>query len=81
MNHEERVYHHTYETLEGIGEHAERIVALEELVLEAERLMQGVLDQAIDTVTVSDAPCCDLLYDHLYYFREDMRELGLEVDE
>ena len=28
----ERLYHHIYETCEGIQEHAERIVALEELV-------------------------------------------------
>lgn len=27
-----RIYHHMYETCEGIAEHAERIVALEELV-------------------------------------------------
>ena len=33
MTHEERVYHHLYETLEGINEHAERIASLEELVL------------------------------------------------
>jgi hypothetical protein len=26
-----RIYHHMYETCEGIAEHAERIVALEEL--------------------------------------------------
>ena len=32
MTHEERVYHHLYETLEGIAEQSERIVALEELV-------------------------------------------------
>lgn len=28
----ERVHHHMYDTCEGIAEHAERIVALEELV-------------------------------------------------
>lgn len=32
MTHEERVHHHMYETCEGIAEHAERIVSLEELV-------------------------------------------------
>lgn len=31
MTHEERVWHHEMETLEGIHEHAERIVKLEEL--------------------------------------------------
>jgi hypothetical protein len=29
---QQRIYHHMYETCEGIAEHAERIVALEELV-------------------------------------------------
>lgn len=33
MTHDERVYHHEMETCEGIHEHAERIAALEELVL------------------------------------------------
>ena len=32
MTHEERVHYHMYDTCEGIAEHAERIVALEELV-------------------------------------------------
>lgn len=30
MTHEERVWHHEMETLEGIHEHAERIASLEE---------------------------------------------------
>ncbi len=34
MTHDERVYHHEMETLEGIHEHAERIASLEELVLD-----------------------------------------------
>lgn len=34
MTHEERVYHHLYETLEGIAEQSERIASLEELVLD-----------------------------------------------
>lgn len=34
MTHDERVRHHLYETCEGILEHAERIAALEELVLD-----------------------------------------------
>lgn len=33
MTHEDRVWHHEMETLEGIHEHAERIASLEELVL------------------------------------------------
>lgn len=31
MTHDERVWHHEMETLEGIHEHAERIASLEEL--------------------------------------------------
>ena len=53
---------------------------LRELVLRADRLMQGVLDNATDTVVVSDLPCCDTLYDNLTIYREDMCELGVEVD-
>lgn len=34
MTHDERVYHHLYETCEGMVEHAERIAKLEELVLD-----------------------------------------------
>lgn len=34
MTHEERVYHHLYETMEGIAEQSERIASLEELVLD-----------------------------------------------
>ncbi len=34
MTHDERVWHHEMETLEGIHEHAERIASLEELVLD-----------------------------------------------
>ena len=34
MTHDERVYHHLYETNEGIAEQSERIASLEELVLD-----------------------------------------------
>lgn len=37
MTHEERVWHHEMETLEGIHEHAERIASLEELVQDMEQ--------------------------------------------
>lgn len=47
MTHEERVYHHEMETCEGIHEHAERIAALEELVLD--------LYQEVDALTQYDA--------------------------
>lgn len=54
---------------------------LKELVIRADKLMQGVLDNAEDTVVVSELPCCDTLLDNLEIYREDMRELGVEVDE
>ena len=54
---------------------------LRELVLRAEKLMQGVLDNSSDTVVVSGLPCCDTLYDNLVIYREDMRDLGIEVGE
>ena len=50
MTHEERVYHHLYETLEGINEHAERIASLEELVLD----MWHVLEYANDGYSEND---------------------------
>lgn len=34
MTHDERVWHHLYETGEGIAEQSERIASLEELVLD-----------------------------------------------
>lgn len=56
MTHEERVRHHTYDTLEGISEHAERIASLEELVLDMEQRLRwadevmggGVMDARIE---------------------------------
>lgn len=43
MTHEERVYHHMYETMEGIAEQSERIASLEELVLDMWRDLQKQL--------------------------------------
>lgn len=37
----QRVHHHTYETCEGIREHAERITKLEELVFDALSVLLG----------------------------------------
>lgn len=53
---------------------------LRELVIRADKLMQGVLDNADGTVVVSELPCCDTLLDNLEIYREDMRELGIEVE-
>lgn len=41
MTHDERVWHHEMETLEGIHEHAERIASLEEFVEDMLLNMRG----------------------------------------
>lgn len=72
MTHEERVYHHLYETMEGIAEQSERIASLEELVLDMWDFF---------CVMPDDEP-------HFYKEELDfsievwkrMRELGLEVE-
>lgn len=45
MTHEERVYHHLYETMEGIAEQSERIASLEELVAELWKFAEGMCNQ------------------------------------
>lgn len=85
MTHDERVYHHTYETLEGINEHAERIVSLEELVAE---LLPYAADSCPDECRYQEE--CDseqnlstnglslvcVAYNHLF---EKAARLGVEV--
>lgn len=44
MKHEDRVWHHEMETLEGIHEHAERIASLEELVAELYPMASDLCD-------------------------------------
>ena len=72
-----------YETVCDFDEEVDQLKSenakLRELVVRADKLMQGVLDCSTDTVVVSHAPCCDTLYDNLYIYREDMREMGIEV--
>jgi len=41
MTHDERVHYHMYDTCEGIAEHAERIVRLEELVCDLYEAYEG----------------------------------------
>lgn len=52
MTHEERVYHHLYETNEGIAEQSERIVKLEELVAE----LYHFADFACDRLPMCECP-------------------------
>lgn len=80
-----RIHHHMYETCEGIAEHAERIVRLEE---ENEKLRELVRDMwndipksescgwdmSTNTCTGSD----ECIGECSYWYR--MRELGIEVD-
>lgn len=78
-DHDKRVYHHMYETNEGIWEHAERIAKLEELVRE---LWEGYMDPPCEDCPLKDKPVCTdcpicareaAVIDH-------MRELGVEVE-
>ena len=69
MTHEDRVWHHEMETLEGIHEHAERIAKLEELVLDM---------YACATANDDCEPCLSR-HDTCIYggFRDRMDELGV----
>lgn len=73
MTHDERVYHHMYETNEGIAEHAERIASLEELV----RWMYDCMDESC-AVQHPYAPT-PINYDQLMQAQARARELGIEV--
>lgn len=71
-DHDKRVYHHMYETNEGIAEHAERIAKLEELC----EVMHG---QIKEVCSVCDGDYC-LNWDddgECCVFDTYMRELGL----
>ena len=76
MTHEERVRHHLYETNEGILEHAERIAALEELVLVLRHCADGCGD--CDACPVNDAHPATHAWFGCDTLREMMRRLGLE---
>lgn len=70
MTHDERVYHHMYETLEGIKEHAERIASLEELVQD---MWAHSYCSIVETREDDDQHIDDVI--------NRMRELGVEVDD
>lgn len=76
MTHDERVYHHEMETCEGIHEHAERIAALEELVLD----MWPHVRHRSSMCAKCELPC-DISDECLLYepMRQRMRKLGIEV--
>ena len=66
----QRIHYHEYDTLEGIHEHAERIVELEELV----DLMYGWLLVNHEKHYVIPRP-------GLNEIERKMREFGIEVDD
>ena len=68
MTHDERIHYHMYETCEGIAEHAERIVALEELVRDA-----------LTTISWCTIDCCPS-DNKKRELNARARELGIEVE-
>lgn len=72
----ERIHHHEYETLEGIHEHAVRIVALEEIVVMAYKTLERAYWQPAGFVTHGGIKSADMarIYD-------EMHMLGIEVDD
>ena len=78
MTHDERVRHHLYETNEGILEHAERIAALEELVLVLRHCADWCGD--CDACPVNGAHPAPRAWFGCDTLREMMRRLGLEEE-
>ena len=74
MTHEDRVYHHMYETNEGIAEHAERIASLEELVRD---MMQAWWACDNEKCPRYDERCDT---EKFCAFDECARELGVEYE-
>ena len=77
MTHEERVYHHMYETLEGIAEQSERIASLEELVL---AFYHCTTSGECDECPINGGGLVRLMPDTICYTIHDrMRELGVDA--
>ena len=77
-DHDKRVYHHMYETNEGIAEHAERIAKLEELLRDVYALHWSGLNCTEcpwigECDTDGGCPWLGIMHDH-------MRALGLVVE-
>ena len=72
-----RLHYHIYETCEGIQEHAERIVALEELVQVA---YQWQTTDFCGGCHLTDECTTLKICTFWVWFAEQMRELGIEVD-
>ena len=65
-----RIHHHMYETCEGIAEHAERIVALEELVYDMNTCISYSAGWSCDECPLHDTEKCD--------FDKRMDEFGVQ---
>ena len=74
MTHDERVFYHTYTTCETPAEHAERIVKLEELVVDFHKCLDTALYLARDAgyPVMPDQELFDSLWPR-------MHKLGIEV--
>lgn len=84
MTHDDRVYHHMYETLEGIAEQSERIASLEELVLELRAFMRiSCRRDCGEWVKISSGvgTCGHGFCKRLNKLDERMRALGIETEE
>ena len=72
MTHDERVYHHLYETCEGIAEQSERIASLEELALEMAECIPRY-----DCEGCSRHGWCAKHAEEPWWFEVRMQELGV----
>ena len=66
---QQRIHHHMYETCEGIAEHAERIVKLEELVQDMDTCIWYAAGWSCEECPPHDTERCD--------FEHRMDELGI----
>lgn len=73
-----RIHHHMYETCEGIEEHAERIVRLEELCADMWRDIPKTESCGWDMSTNACTGSDECIGECSYWYR--MRTLGIEVD-
>lgn len=75
----QRIHHHMYDTNEGIAEHAERIVALEELVAEMYEAVKCCCGECWFGYGNNPAKCEN---ENCGYRKEyvAMRELGIEAN-
>ena len=73
-----RIRHHMYETCEGIAEHAERIVKLEELVIHLYACVKNF--ESVEGNTYDCERCPMGNHAHDCEFELFIQELGIEVN-